>query len=101
MFSHAKKVAQAKQLAGPRQGERFRQHPATRLDACCGRVGNAFESPQRCALSLQPAVQRSSSMLPQDNRAPRPHRPRVVLHVDLDAFFVQVERKLNPTLIGA
>lgn len=26
--------------------------------------------------------------------------PRVVLHVDLDAFFVQVERKLNPTLIG-
>lgn len=27
--------------------------------------------------------------------------PRVVLHVDLDAFFVQVERSLNPTLIGA
>lgn len=26
--------------------------------------------------------------------------PRVVLHVDLDAFFVQVERSLNPTLVG-
>lgn len=39
-------------------------------------------------------------MLPQGDRVPRPHRPRVVLHVDLDAFFVQVERKLNPTLIG-
>lgn len=39
-------------------------------------------------------------MLPQDDRIPRPPRPRVVLHVDLDAFFVQVERKLNPTLIG-
>ncbi|CAM9926623.1 unnamed protein product, partial [Hapterophycus canaliculatus] len=25
---------------------------------------------------------------------------RVVLHVDLDSFFVQVERSLNPTLIG-
>lgn len=25
---------------------------------------------------------------------------RVVLHVDLDAFFVQVERSLNPTLVG-
>eukprot|EP00752_Nemacystus_decipiens_P009989 g8908.t1 len=39
-------------------------------------------------------------MLPQDDRAPQPARPRVVLHLDLDAFFVQVERKLNPTLIG-
>lgn len=27
--------------------------------------------------------------------------PKVVLHIDLDAFFVQVERSLNPTLIGA
>ncbi|CAM9887204.1 unnamed protein product, partial [Ectocarpus sp. 8 AP-2014] len=26
--------------------------------------------------------------------------PRVVLHIDLDAFFVQVERSLNPTLVG-
>ncbi|CAN0237265.1 unnamed protein product, partial [Ectocarpus fasciculatus] len=25
---------------------------------------------------------------------------RVVLHIDLDAFFVQVERSLNPTLVG-
>lgn len=40
-------------------------------------------------------------MLPEDDRAARAPRPRVVLHVDLDAFFVQVERKLNPTLIGA
>ena len=40
-------------------------------------------------------------MLPQQaDSAPGPSRPRVVLHVDLDAFFVQVERKLNPTLIG-
>jgi len=33
---------------------------------------------------------------------PPPASPssRVVLHVDLDAFFVQVERKLNPTLMG-
>ena len=29
-----------------------------------------------------------------------PDRPRAVLHVDLDAFFVAVERVLDPRLIG-
>lgn len=33
------------------------------------------------------------------NTCSRPS-PRVVLHVDLDAFFCQVERSLNPTLVG-
>lgn len=43
-------------------------------------------------------------MIPRDKmeniRCEPPPLPRVVLHVDLDAFFVQVERSLNPTLIG-
>lgn len=50
---------------------------------------------------------RASGMVPEQRKnsaaatpASTTSSPRVVLHVDLDAFFVQVERKLNPTLIG-
>ncbi|CAB1097214.1 unnamed protein product [Ectocarpus sp. CCAP 1310/34] len=54
------------------------------------------------AHSLDPKNGMKRRELQTDDPIPPLHSstPRVVLHIDLDAFFVQVERSLNPTLVG-
>lgn len=76
--------------------ETRRDDSVTQLDACYDRIEDCL---RESSTAHHFTRSRTRSMLQQDDRCSRP--PRVVLHVDLDAFFVQVERKLNPTLIGA
>ncbi|CAN0257831.1 unnamed protein product, partial [Ectocarpus sp. 12 AP-2014] len=72
------------------------------------------DSPAKDGTQRAPAQRRSSthSLDPENGMTRRERQtddpiaplhsstPRVVLHIDLDAFFVQVERSLNPTLVG-